>query len=158
MNLIPDEEMQWKGSLNLAPLVDFLFLVIAVFATLAITRTALYDSEVELVKVSPPKENAIPPQEVYVVNLSVTGEGKYKWITDFNEYNMDGAEAIKTELTKQQKLGLIPTEKNRTKVLLHIDKNAQWQPIVDLIFSVKQSGFAIYPVYEEQRLDTTEPI
>ena len=47
MSIIPDEELKGFGGLNLAPMVDFLFLVVAVFATLAVTKAALYDSEVQ---------------------------------------------------------------------------------------------------------------
>ena len=51
MDLIPDEELRPKSFLNLTPMVDFLFLVVAIFAILATTRTTLFDSEVSLAKV-----------------------------------------------------------------------------------------------------------
>lgn len=149
MNLIPDEELRGKSSLNLAPMVDFLFLIVAVFATLAVTRAALFDSEVNLVKVSKADESKEPVQmDFSVVNLSVTAGGQYKWITEFNEYLMENIEAIQQELTKQQQLGLLPREHQKTKVLLHVDKKAEWQPVVELIFALKKSGFQISPVYE----------
>ena len=48
--MIPEEEFKEKKGINLAPMVDFLFLILAVFAVMAVTRTSLYDSEVDLVK------------------------------------------------------------------------------------------------------------
>lgn len=150
MSLIPEEELRKHGSLNLAPMVDFLFVVIAVFATLAVTRATLFDSEVNLVKIRPHDKYAsgAAQNESYTVHLSVTGEGKYKWITETNEFLMDGITAIQQELDKQQDLGLLPREREKTRVLLHIDQGAKWAPIADVIFAVKEAGFAIHPVYE----------
>jgi biopolymer transport protein ExbD len=150
MNLVPDEELKGKSSLNLAPMVDFLFLIVAVFATIAVTRAALFDSEVNLVKINQ-IDKAIPTiqdSELSVINLAVTAAGQYKWITEFNEFLMENIAAIEQELSKQQQLGLIPQESDKTKILLHVDRKAQWEPVVQLIFSLKREGFQISPVYE----------
>lgn len=150
MSIIPEEELKSFGGLNLAPMVDFLFLVVAVFATLAVTKAALYDSEIKLVKVQPASEKSpyIGQNDYYIINLSVNEQGQYKWITEFNEYLIDGVHGIQSELKKQQDLGLLPKEKEKTKVLLHIDRNAKWEPISQIIFSVRQVGFEIHPVYD----------
>ncbi len=150
MSIIPEEELKSGGSLNLAPMVDFLFLVVAVFATLAVTRAALFDADIELVKVHPSDQESstLGHQESFIVNLSVNEEGRYKWITEFNEYLMDNVEEIQRELHRQQTLGLLPKESDQTKVLLHIDKAAQWEPIVQAIFTVRKAGFEIHPVYD----------
>jgi biopolymer transport protein ExbD len=150
MSIIPEEELKSFGSLNLAPMVDFLFLVVAVFATLAVTKAALYDSEVKLVKVQPATDHSpfIGKNDYYIVNLSVNEQGQYKWITEFNEYLIEGVKGIQSELKKQQDLGLLPKEKEKTKVLLHIDRNAKWEPISQIIFCVRQAGFEIHPVYD----------
>jgi len=150
MNIIPEEEIKSYGSLNLAPMVDFLFLVVAVFATLAVTRAALYDSEIKLVKIHPASEesSAIGQNDNYIVNLSVNEKGEYKWITEFNEYLIPTIGGIQQELQKQQTLGLIPKDPSQTKVLLHIDKSAQWEPIAQVIFAVRNAGFDIHPVYD----------
>ncbi len=150
MSIIPEEELKGFGGLNLAPMVDFLFLVVAVFATLAVTKAALYDSEVQLVKVQPASDQSpfIGQNDYYIINLSVNEKGEYKWITEFNEYLIEGVKGIQNELKKQQNLGLLPKDKEKTKVLLHIDKRAKWEPISQLIFGVRQSGFEIHPVYD----------
>ena len=150
MSIVPDEELKGFGSLNLAPMVDFLFLVVAVFATLAVTKAALYDSEIQLVKIHPSSEHSpfIGQNDYYIINLSVNEKGEYKWITEFNEYLIDGLQGIQNELKKQVELGLLPKEKEKTKVLLHIDKDAKWEPISQVIFTVRQAGFDIHPVYD----------
>lgn len=150
MSIIPEEEVKKFGSLNLAPMVDFLFLIVAVFATLAITKAALYDSEIQLVKVQPASEHStlIGQNDYYVINLSVDADGKYKWITEFNEYWIESVKGIQTEIKKQQELGLLPKEKEKIKVLLHIDREAKWEPISQIIFAVRQVGVEIHPVYD----------
>jgi len=149
-SIIPDEEIRKEGIINLAPMVDFLFLVLAVFATLAVTRAALYDQEVSLVQINPSQEDSPSAgyNDNYTVILSVNEEGRYKWITEFNEYLMESTQAIQHELIHQQDLGLLPKEKDKVKVLVLIDKNAQWEPIAHLIFAVREKGFPIHPVYE----------
>ncbi|MFI5334226.1 MAG: ExbD/TolR family protein [Chlamydiales bacterium] len=150
MSWIPDEELRKQSSLNLAPMVDFLFVVLAVFATLAVTRTALYDSEVKLVQVRPHEKGSplSAQNDFYTVHLSVTEEGKYKWITETSEFLLQEVSSIHQELSKQQELGLLPKEPGKTKVLLHIDQAAKWAPISDAIFAVRDAGFTIHPVYE----------
>lgn len=149
MNLVPDEELVGKKGLNLAPMVDFLFLIVAVFATLAVTRSTLFDSEINLVRIGQ-RDKTTPPKatEYSLIHLSVTELGQYKWVTEFHEYLMENLTAIEQELLKQEQLGLLPRDHQKTKVLLHIDKKAQWEPVMELIFTLKQHGFRISPVYE----------
>ena len=162
MSIIPEEEIKSFGSMNLAPMVDFLFLIVAVFATLAVTKAALYDNEIKLVKVQPASESSpfIGQNDYYIVNLSVNEAGQYKWITEFNEYLIDGVKGIQSELKKQLDLGLLPKEKEKTKVLLHIDRDAKWEPIAQVIFSVRQSGFEIHPVYDydDELSSSSDPV
>lgn len=154
MSIIPEEEIKQSGSLNLAPMVDFLFLVVAVFATLAVTRSALYDNDIQLVKIrAQEKTSPVDSPEQYIVHLSIDEQGRYKWITEFNEYWIDGTTGIKSELERQQTLGLLPREKEKTKVLIHIDRQSQWEPIVQLIFAIRETGFEIHPVYDFDETD-----
>ncbi len=149
MDLIPDEELKTKGFFNLTPMVDFLFLVIALFATLAFTRTALFDSELSLAKIQESSAPAPSRQDdVHVVNLCIGKSGQYKWITEFNEYSMEGIPSILQELSKQQDLGILPSDKTKTKILLHIDKQTEWDPVAQLVYSLKKTGYVAHPVYE----------
>lgn len=153
MSLIPEEELKRQEKINLAPMVDFLFLVIAIFATLAVAKTALFESEVSLVKVQPAKADSPVPvyDPSYMVVLAVTEKGHYKWISEFNEFKMESVDAIEQELEKQKKLGLLPKDNEKTRVLVHIDRNARWEAVANLIFSVRKAGFKIHPVYEPEK-------
>jgi biopolymer transport protein ExbD len=148
MDLIPDEELKTKGFFNLTPMVDFLFLVIALFATLAFTRTALFDAELDLAKIKESSPTSSHQKDVHVINLCIGKTGQYKWITEFNEYSMDGVPAILQELSKQQDLGLLSADKTKTKILLHIDKQTEWDPVAQLVYSLKKTGYFAHPVYE----------
>lgn len=149
MNLVPEEEFKRSISMNLAFMVDFLFLIIAMFATMAITKSYLVDNDISLVAMKPKKEIITPSHEAScLVNISITEDGHYKWITEVNEFLIPSPQGIQSELNRQQKSGLIPSNKEQTRVLLHIDKGAQWDAIAQAIFAIKQSGFQIYPVYE----------
>lgn len=151
--MIPDDEMKTQRTFNLAPMVDFLFLIIAVFAVLTVTRTVLYDSEVNLVKGSAetiPQISDADPISGSTIMLSINEDGQYKWITEFNEFLIEDVNTIIEEINKQQQLGLLPLEKEKIKVLLHIDKSAKWQSIAQVIFIVKDAGYIISPVYEPE--------
>ncbi len=150
MSLIPDDELNTKSSINLAPMVDFLFLVLAVFATIAVTRAALFDSDINLASVASEPKAKSGEEAHYTVALSVNRDGQYKWITEMSEFIIDDVDEVQKQLLKQQELGLLPKETDQIKVLLHIDKEAKWQPIVDLIFKVREVGFEINPVFEPQ--------
>ena len=147
MSLIPDDELKKASSLNLAPMVDFLFVIVAVFATMSITRAVLYDTEVNLVKVNSDKKASLSPQP-FVVNLGITQDGKYKWITEVNEFMMESTDSIQKELQKQQQVGLISKNPDETKILLHIDRSAKWEPVAEAIFALREQGFPVHPVYE----------
>jgi biopolymer transport protein ExbD len=150
MELIPQEELKGGHNFNFAPMIDFLFLMLALFATLAVSRAALFDTEVKLAELVPEaKGKQIQSKgEMHPVHLSVSAEGKYKWLTEFQEYPMAGANAVQDELARQYQLGILPKEKGLTEVLMHIDKKAPWEPVAELIFAVRQVGFEARPVYE----------
>jgi len=146
MDLIPEEELKKWGSINLAPMVDFLFLLVAVFATLAVTRAIFYDTEIQLVKTKEREEQ--DAQKAHLVNIAITEDGKYKWLTEANSLLVIQPQAIKEELLRQQRLGRIPEEGSQIKILLHIDQKAHWKNIARTICTFKEAGFTVYPVYE----------
>ncbi len=148
MDLIPDEELRNKGSFNLAPMVDFLFLILAVFATIAVTKATLFDSEVSLVRLVDKVSDTPAENKLSLVNLSVTSGGEYKWITEFHEFSMENISAIENELMRQEQLGLLPRDHKQTRILLHIDRKAEWEPVAELLFALKKTGFFVSPVYE----------
>lgn len=131
-------------------MIDFLFLMLALFATLAVSRAALYDSEVKLVELKPEsKANSIhPKRDSNQINLSISATGAFKWLTEFQEYPMESVRAIQEELARQYKTGVIAQDKTKTEILLHIDAKAPWEPIAKTIFAIRELGFSAHPVYE----------
>ncbi len=145
------DELKTGQSFNFAPMIDFLFLMLALFATLAVSRSVLFDTEVELTELKPEdsaRERAKEAAERHSIHLSITANGKYKWLTEFQEYPMENAKAIQEELSRQYALGTLPQEKKLIEVLLHIDRQAPWDPIANVIFAIREIGFAARPVYE----------
>lgn len=149
MSLVPEEELKKQGMFNLAPMVDFLFLVVAVFAILAVTRTSLHDANLDLVKTNRRTDSA-STSETYIVDLTITRDGRYKWLTEMQDYLISDPELIRNELVKQKQNGLLPSDSQNTKILLHIDQGASWNGIAKLILAVREAGFQVHPVYELQ--------
>ncbi len=151
MSIIPEENLKSHLTFNFAPMIDFLFLMLAFFATLAISRASLYDTKLKLVKLK--TENNAPifqnTEDTHHVNLSITEKGEYKWITEINDYPISAVETIQRELLHQYKMGILPSNKTHTRVLLHIDKHAPWEPIARLIYAVQETGFEVHPIYEK---------
>jgi len=150
MDLIPADELKPKATFNFAPMIDFLFLMLSLFATLAISRASLYDTDLNLVQLKPEEGKGLyqSQSEIHNINVSISEKGNYKWITEFQSYPMESLEAVQKELVRQYELGLFPKDKSKTEVLLHIDKSAPWEPIAKLIFSIREAGFQVFPIYE----------
>jgi len=158
MSLIPDEKLKSGSNFNFAPMIDFLFLMLAFFATLAVSRASLYDTKLNLVQLRT-EDGAIPikqTDEAHQINLSITGNGDYKWITDIQTYPMENIKRIQKEINYQYQIGLLPKNKKQTQILLHIDKSASWDPVAKLIFALREEGFEAFPVYEPDEVVVAE--
>lgn len=153
MSFLPEEDLKARISLNLAPMIDFLFLMLVFFASLAISRVMTLDTEIQLAKLQPEvpqqsrhrKERDLPQK---VVSLSIAANGQYRWITQVRDYEISTPAGVVQELQSQYQQGQLPRDKRRTQVFVKIDREARWQPIVDLIFAVRRAGFQIFPLYE----------
>ena len=124
----------------------------------AVSRASLYDTKLSLVQLKT-EEGAQPikqADESHQINLSVTNAGSYQWITEIQAYPMEDLERIKKELNYQHQIGLLPKDKHQTQVLLHIDKNASWDPVAKLIFAIREEGFDAFPVYEPDEIVNSE--
>lgn len=148
MEMIPHDELNKSQTFNFAPMIDFLFLMLALFATLAMSRAALSDTEIELAKISHAAQAGQAKPQMHSINLSIDATGNYKWLTEFDEYPMASTDAIQEELARQYASNALPQDKSQTEILLHIDKKAPWEPIAQAIFSVRELGFSARPVYE----------
>lgn len=156
MSFIPDDEFERRERLNLAPMIDFLFLMLMFFASLAISRVATKDTDISLVKLQPETKAAVAKAdtEKKIITISINADGEYKWITEFDDYQMANASEVAQELELQYQKGLLPEDKQKTQILLKIDKKATWDPILKLIFSIRDSGFDVHPVYEPETAES----
>ncbi len=156
MSFIPTEEQ--RDRLNLAPMLDFLFLMLVFFATIAVSRASTQDTNIDLVKVQPETKasSANPTADKKIIMVSVNAEGKYQWITEMRDYPMETEAEIAKELKNQYSQGLLPEDKEKTQVLVRIDKEAKWEPILKLIFAIRDAGFTVHPVYEPEVADGSD--
>jgi len=149
MSFIPENELRSGHTQNLAPMIDFLFLMLMFFASLAISHVTTQEAEIDLVEIKPPSSEVFVDagDERQVINITINARGEYKWVTEIRDYKMNSCQDISNELLNQYSQGFLPDDKNNTEVLLKIDKNAPWEPILKLIFAVKEAGFPVYPIY-----------
>jgi biopolymer transport protein ExbD len=150
MSFIPEDQLRPKLGLNLAPMIDFVFLMLAFFASLTITKVTIKDSGISLVKVGAVQELAKEKKEEIekVISISISKEGSYKWITEYHELLIKDADQIGLELARQYDIGALPKEKSKTQVLLQIDSQATWSSISQIIFAVRDQGFEVHPIYQ----------
>jgi len=153
MSFVPEEEL--KGGLKqpMAPMIDFLFLMLMFFACLAVTRATTKDIDIDLVEASPETEASLAEAgaEYKILNISINAEGEYKWVAEIRDHLLETPEAIKNELLAQYQKGILPEDPKKTQVLLKIDKAAPWEPILKAIFAVRDAGFEVRPVYEPEQ-------
>jgi biopolymer transport protein ExbD len=150
LDLIPDDKLKAAPAISPAPMLDFFFLMLAFFAVLAVTRITLFDTQLDLVQLSkePNATQVYPQSENIHVNISITEGGDYRWITDIHDYPMETPQKVQKELLYQYSIGVLPAEKSKTQVLLHVDRKAPWEKIAKLIFAVREIGFDAHPVYQ----------
>ena len=151
MSYIPVEELREQKGITLAPMIDFLFIMLAVFASLAVSRIATRDTDIDLVKSrSEIPASAEMTRDYKLINISVADDGSYKWVTEVRDHTMNTSSQIATELLRQYNKGLLPEDKLKTQVLLKIDKQARWEPILQVLLAIREAGFEVRPVYEPE--------
>ena len=153
MSYVPYDEIKDQGGVTMAPMIDFLFLMMAVFASLAVSRIVMRDTDIELVQSQIEGTSTLSAAHDYkLINVTVTENGNYKWVTEIRDHSMESAELIAQELQSQYDKGLLPKDKLRTQVLLKIDRQAQWEPILKVMLAIRDTGFEVRPVYEPETL------
>ncbi len=148
MDLTPEDALKKQATFNFAPMMDFLFLMMSLFAVLAISRSSIFDTEVKLYKTKHTEQEPIATQPHANISIVIDQYGKYAWISELSKYPLENKEKVQEEIIRRYDLGLIPKEKNATKVLLHIDENAPWGKVANLIFAIREIGFYPHPIYE----------
>ncbi|MCH9609960.1 MAG: hypothetical protein S4CHLAM81_12580 [Chlamydiales bacterium] len=153
MSYVPQDELKGQGGFTMAPMLDFLFLMMAIFASLAVSRIVMRDTDIELVQSSLDSTSTINSAQDYkLISISVAEDGSYKWITEVRDHPMETADEIATELESQYQKGLLPEDRLRTQILLKIDRDAKWEPILNVLLAIRESGFEVRPVYEPEAI------
>lgn len=144
--------------MNMAPMIDFLFLMLMFFASLAITRVTTKDTDIQLVEIKPETQTVIADanSDTKAIHITINAAGDYKWAMEMRDYDMPAAEDITHELNLEYEKGLLPEDKAQTVVFLKIDKEAKWEPILKAIFAVREAGFEVRPIYEPESTELTE--
>ncbi len=151
MSFLPEEDLKARVSLNLAPMIDFLFLMLVFFASLAISRVMTLDTDIDLATVQSGASIGREPgasRPNQVISLSISSDGKYNWISQNRPLPMSSADEVIRSLQQKHRHGQFPEDKSKTEVFVRIDQNARWQPIITLLSAVKRSGFPIHALYQ----------
>lgn len=151
MSFIPEEEIKKGQGITMAPMIDFLFLMLVFFASLAVSRVTTKDTDVQLVKIQEEVGTSLSKAntDLKLINVSILANGQYKWITELRDYLMTDAEEIIDELNSQYEKGLLPESKQKTHLLLKVDEKAPWESVAKLIYQVREAGFSeVRPLYE----------
>lgn len=157
MAFISNEEVNGQPFVHLAPMIDFLFLMVVFFAAVAVSRANTCDTEINLVKLERQESSKKPSkQELHFINLVVSEQGNYKWMTDLHDYQMADAAEVAKEIAIQYERGILSEDKKKTKVLLRIDRKAEWEPIMKVIFAIRDLGFEVRPVYDPEKEKSSE--
>lgn len=155
MSFLPEEAVKGKGSFAMAPMVDFLFLMLLFFATLAITRDSTQSTSIELVEIKPETASTTAVTgntALKVIQIAIDSDGIYKWTFDSHLYDLKTPQELALELQRQYERGYLPQDKAQTQLLLTIDKNARWEAILPAILAIREAGFDVYPVYQPGEL------
>lgn len=149
MSFVSEQQIKNTNSINLAPMIDFLFLMLMFFACLALSKSHLNTTTIELVEAKSNTDSTLDESNVEnkIININVTKNGEYFWSTEIKDYLMTSADDITKELNLQYENGILPENRLKTQVLVKIDRQATWDPILKLIFAVRNAGFEIYPIY-----------
>ena len=154
MSLIPDEVWKRQERINLAPMVDFLFLVIVALFCILIARSSLHTSKgIQLVAVDPRHGGTSQSAPV----LGIDELGTYWWREQGLDLLMVDVQTIADELQKRRSSGLLPSDPAQAKVLVRIDRRARWESVASLFLAVKGAGFTPLPLYEAPALLSSVP-
>ena len=150
MSFVPLEEIKDKNTIPLAPMLDFLFILLAFFVSLSVTRTSTQEAYLELAKAKG-ESSTIGRKEEKVIQIAVLENGEYRWLTQLRDHPIITAHEIAQELEREYTKGLLPEDKKKTIILLKIDKKAKWEPILQAMLAIRGCGFEAKPLYVPEK-------
>lgn len=126
--------------LNLAPLIDVLFILLVLFATAAISREVAHSQQIELAKVDPTSSEEKSLQAHALTSMiSIDAQGDYFWNAQLRDYPLKNIAQVRAELLQRKKSRFFAEKV--TPVYLRIDAKAPWEPIAQLIEEIEEQGF-----------------
>lgn len=133
--------------LNLAPCIDFLFILLVIFATAAISREVARTTQVNLVRIEQgnQKPSAAPHKSLVI---TVDPSGHYIWNAQLKDYPMPSAQSVQKELRLRKKSTSHKNE--RPVVYLRIDAKAPWSSVATLITAIEEVGFSALPLLQDK--------
>ncbi len=149
MSLIPDEELNCQRGMNLAPMVDFLFLIIAILSTMVLTKAFLFDSNLEMAKVQTSQELAQNTDPRGLLHLALDPSGNCRWLLENAAPKATELTHLSEDVQAFQKLGLFPSSDN-VKIFLHIDSHTEWGTAINAILAARETGYSVHPVFEKK--------
>ena len=149
MNLMPEEDLTQRASVNLAPMVDFLFLILAVFAVLSITTSKVFMEEIDLAQSEDVDESSLASFEMEPLHLFVNKEGEYLLQQEDALLKFHKCQHLAHELHEQQASGQLPEDTSKVNILLHIDRQAEWEFVMQLLLGLQNAGFNVQTVYQQ---------
>ncbi|MCB1135480.1 MAG: biopolymer transporter ExbD [Chlamydiia bacterium] len=148
-SFLPDDATRSISGVSMAPMIDFLFLMLVFFATLAVSRVTTRDTNIDLVEIRPEVGASLTANdaEQRTVTLKIAADGAYAWVAELRDYPLDSPVAVTEELQRQYQKGILPEDPKKTFVMLKIDKTASWDAVMRMVFAVRDAGFEAHPVY-----------
>jgi biopolymer transport protein ExbD len=153
MSFLPDEAFKSQGRFSMAPMVDFLFLMLLFFVTLAVARDHTHATHIELVEVDSKASSSVAAAEtdsapLKVIHIAIAESGSYQWQFNSHLYELSTPAELQHELLQQYEKGHLPADKSQTQLLLSIDQKARWEAILPAMMAIRDAGFDVYPVYQ----------
>ncbi len=153
MSLIPEKYRQTNLSFHFTPLIDFLFIIVAVFALFITTKKNLYQTQVNLIKHDASIKN-FKDKKSSVLNLGISASGLYQFLDREKPQTLETIQMVKQALFHQIEQGNFPSDPRENHIFLHIDQKAEWSVIGTLLLALHQEGFIVYPIYENKKEST----
>lgn len=151
MSLIPEEHCRTELNLHFAPLVDFLFIIVAVLALLITTQKTLYRAQVNLIQNEMPMGKVPTDARSHALHLGISASGQYQWLDPARTQIFETIHMLKRALFDQINQDNLSSDPCKKPIFLHIDRKAQWSMIGTLLLALHQEGFIVYPIYEKRK-------
>lgn len=134
--MIADEYLDEKQSMSFAPLVDFLFLIIAVLSCALISENILESTNINLTSTEKSSATTQITSDNFSLDIGIDKMGNYFLYID-------------NALTPLNISELDQYLNASKKASLYIDKDAKWDHLAPLILQLKEKGVEVSPIFQK---------